>query len=494
MKKILIAMIAVMILVFCVATVSADITLKTNIDDENPVFGSDSQDASNPEADDSDDEEIYDEGDIVLKNNETNSVDVTEISYDYSYDFNEDDLNISVVGSLPTGITNSSDGTLKLKARIPEDLDSINADDDDGDYLEDKAILVADAVLKLSDNSEVTVPLYMQRENMIKVEQIDIDVGDDSYDEDDDDLDEIEPDETIIIEVDISNEYDEDDDNVDMDDVEVRVEIDDDNDFDIDEDSSIELEPEEEGTLKATITMDKDVEDKNYKLTIYIEAEDENNAKHGRKYEYDFDVERKSYDFVIDKAELNYDEVSCSRDNELDIEIESKGSRGDDEVSVYVENRDLGIDFKKEDIDLDDYEGDDNSYSKVLHFTVPEDLDAGTYSINVKLYYSGDEDGGVHADEKDVTLTVNNCAQDSSDDTGSEDTTMPDNVEVGEDGQMEVTVPDEVMQEFGITETVEDSEGFTDSVGFVVLLIVLVAAVLGAEAALIIWLVKKPRA
>ncbi len=494
MKKILLAILAIMILVFCVSTASAAVTLKTNIDDENPVFGSDSQDASNPDAKESDDEEVYDEGQFVLQNDETNSIDVVDISYTYDYDFDEDELNITEV-EVPTGITNGTDGTLKLKARIPKDLDSVNEDDEDDDYLENRAILVADAVLTLSDDSEITVPLYMQRENMLKLDKIDIDVGSDSYDEDDNKFSEdVIVDETIEISVTLKNIYDEADDDVDMDDVDIEIEIDDDDDFTIDEDSSIKIYSEEEETLKATITMDQEnIKSKSYELTIFIEAEDEHGAKHGIKKKYDFDVDRKTYDFVIDNAELYYDEVSCSRENEIDIKIESRGEREDDEVSVYVENRELGIDFKKEDLKLEEYDRDDNSYSKVLHFTVPEDLAAGTYPITVKVFYSGDKNDGVHADEKDVTLTVNDCVSQSSD-TAADDTSTPDNVEVGEDGQIEVTVPDEVMQEFGITETVEDSEGFTDSVGFVVLLIVLVTAVLGAEAALIIWLVKRPKA
>jgi len=118
---------------------------------------------------------------------------------------------------------------------------------------------------------------------------------------------------------------------------------------------------------------------------------------------------------------------------------------------------------------------------------VPANLAAGTYDISVKLFYSGDEDDGVHADEKDVSLTVKACGP-IVDNTPVDN--LPDNVQVSDDGQVEITIPDSILEEFGIVETV-DEPGFSDSTGFVVLLTVLITLAVGGIVGLIVVLVKR---
>jgi hypothetical protein len=482
-------------LVLCVSMVSAAVSLQGTYDEANPNFGGEDQEASNPESSNDADEDIYiNSATLVLTSNVTAPVDVTNVNFVYTYSFSSSDLNLSVTGSLPTGITNTVNGNLILRGRVPEDLDSVETDEDEDDYLMPRAFRVADAVLTFSDSSTLTIPVYMQRKNMLEFESdrvyFIVNQGSEDRVKDGESTEEIRPGDDVEVKITAENLYSSSDDLA-VEDVVARILLDGDTDNDwdwedIDEEADIGTVSEgEEDEESVEFTVDEDVEKNgNYEMHIYLTGTDENGAEHGQKMIVDFDVQRKKYDFIIARADLAQNILSCSRTTTMDIKIESLGYRGDDEVSVYIKNDVLGIDTHKTAIDMDEFGESDDTYTRSFQIVVPEDTAAATYTLRVSVYYSGTDTDGVHADERDVELIVRSCALDN---------TEKEEEEIGEEVTVEDSVESEIpyyiLDEFGITESVESS--FKDSTAYTVLLVVAILAALGSIGLLVFLFLRR---
>ena len=492
-KSLLISLLMVLFLVLCVSMVSATVSLQGTYDEENPNFGGPDQKASNPESGDSDDEDLYiDSVTLVLTSNETTATDVTGISYIY-HGFSSSDLDLNVSGSLPTGITSTANGNLILHGRVPEDLDAVETDEDEDDYLEPRAFHVADAVLTFSNAPSLTIPIYMQRENMLEFDNdrvyFIVNGGSEDRVKDGESTDEIQPGDDVEVKIDGDNLYSSSSD-VSIEDVVGRVLLDSNTDSgwdwdDIDEEADIGTisEGEQEGD-SVEFTVDEEVDKNgNYEMHIYLIGTDENGAEHGQKMIVDFDVQRPKYDFVITRAELAQNILSCSRTTTMDVRIESLGYKGDNEVAIYVQNDVLGIDTYKTAIDMDEYGESDDVYSRAFQIAVPEYAAEATYSLRVSVYYSGTENDGVHADERDVELIVRSCPlnEEEEEEEEEEETVVEDSVEQ--------EIPYYVLDEFGITESVESS--FKDSTAYTVLLVVAILAAVGSIGLLIYLFIRK---
>jgi hypothetical protein len=177
MKKVFMAILSAMILVFCIATASAAVSVTSTINSDNPVFGGSSQMASNPNADDSADENIYDTGEVTL--NSSSAVTITGITVSPESGFSEGDLDITLDDS-DLSLAADTPEAITLKARIPEQLDAVDSD------LEEAAFKVATVTISFNSGSPVTFDAYMQRKNMIDVKDVSITVGSNSFDEKDD--------------------------------------------------------------------------------------------------------------------------------------------------------------------------------------------------------------------------------------------------------------------------------------------------------------------
>jgi len=474
-KSILMAILAILTLALSVSMVSAAVTVQSTFSSSSPTFGDSSQMASNPNADAEADENIYDTGDVTL--NSTAAVTVSSITVTPASGFSLTDLNITLNDvdlSLAAGVPEA----ITLSARIPEQLDAVNSD------LQEVAFKVATVTFTFSDSTTASFDAYMQRKNMLDFKKLEITVADgdtDSYD-DGDKVKDVKPGDNIQMDFKAKNLYDESDDDVTIEDVEAAVLIDN-NDLDIDESESLgDLDAEETGDATISFTTDEEASDDTYDMEVTVEGDDEHGAKHGVKYALDFTVERKSHDIIIKTASLEASSVSCTRgENSIQIKLSNIGKDDEDEVSLYVTNKELGLKFEQTDITVDQ----DESFSKTITFTVPDSLVAGTYPVRVSAYYSGNDEDGILADLKDVDLVVSKC------ETATTTPTTPTNVEVTESGGEEVTVPSEVMDEFGITET-EESKPFTESTAFVVLLIAAVAVLLIAVVVMTVLLFRRP--
>lgn len=483
-KSILMVILMIIVLVLSVSIVSATMT-GTDV-----TLGDENTEAANPNADDGDGEDSRESETFTLTN--SGDEDITDlvctiapesgyknINSDDEDDFEDDlDMNLTIPS---TTIENGTSITITVDARIPAKLDAV---DSDGDASSFKTATITCTGTEAGNTITETIDVNMQRENKLELKKVYVtsDKHDHKSYKDGDEVDELKPEEDIEVEIKAENIYDKDDD-VEIDGITAYVVIDD-GDMDIDEDKDLnDLDPDEDDLVTISFDIEDDVDEDTYTGEIYVIGDDEFGARHGEKWEIEWKVEREKYEFVIKKAELDYDEVSCSRSNSIAIKIESIGDRGDDEVSVYAKNADIGIDFKKEDIELDEYDGDDNTYSKTISFTVPDDLKAGTYTINVQVWYSGtNREGsneGVLADDKDVVLTVKDCAT-----AVEEEEEEEEEIEVITDEGTETAVPPSVSEDLGIVETTETS--FRDSTAYAVILIAAIVVALGSGIVLIV--------
>ena len=135
-------------------------------------------------------------------------------------------------------------------------------------------------------------------------------------------------------------------------------------------------------------------------MVVEVEGDDDYGAKHGQRFEIDFEVERKTHEIAITDLDLVPDTINCADDQlDLTVEILNRGKRDEDEVVITVKNADLGIDVRYDDIELDE----DDDFRKTFNlFIDTDDLKAGRYLISIKTYYDDDE----FSDEEFATLTL----------------------------------------------------------------------------------------
>jgi hypothetical protein len=291
----------------------------------------------------------------------------------------------------------------------------------------------------------------------------------------------------------LKNIYDEDAEDIDIEDIEITAtleEIDDGD--DIEEEADIDrLRAEDKETVELAFEVPMEVDEGTYDLTVNVDAEDEDGNDQGFSFEFNVKVDKKSHEIIIQRAEFTKDTLSCTRNTKLEVKILNIGARDEDEVEIEVENEAAGINLRKTNIpELEaDIDGD-NTYEASFDITVDDDAAAGTYPVTVTVYHSGD----IHSDEKDVDLIIQDCRQPQQPpQTTAPDTAADTAADAAADDDAAADSGDEIPQyildEFGITESVETS--FKDSAAYVVLLVVAILAAVGSITLLIVLLLRR---
>ena len=196
--------------------------------------------------------------------------------------------------------------------------------------------------------------------------------------------------EIIDIEVEVENLFEEDlDFEVEVylyditDDDEIEKEEDE---VDVDEDDSEDLE------FQIEIPGDLDA-DNDYAVFVRVESEDEFCTTDYEK----IDIEREDNDVVIRSIDFKQ-EVECNDNVYFDISFENKGS-DDQDVYLLVESSELGINYRGEEFELEEYDEDDK-YTNLFNIRMP-DVDGIYTLIFSAIYDDGDEMDVV---EKDILI------------------------------------------------------------------------------------------
>ena len=205
-------------------------------------------------------------------------------------------------------------------------------------------------------------------------------------------------DEDNEIEVEIKNNL-----NVDLNDVEVTVIIRDVDGDDLDEDAEIDIDSQDKETVEFTFDLTKEKLDKDrYTIEVKVEGTDRNNVRYTDTETVTVDVDREKHQVVIQKASLDRSSVACSAQSvNLLVRIENVGKNDEDDVEIRVFNENLDLDLRRSNIELEDFESNDNDYQVTIPLDI-QDAEPGEEVIRVEVLRDGTVD-----DREDVTLTVN---------------------------------------------------------------------------------------
>jgi hypothetical protein len=387
---------------------------------------------------------------------------------DYTVEFEE-------TGSDSFTLDGGKSKTVILQIIVPVDEDS---------GVHEVGTLDVDGVEGFADEDKVAIETSVK--SMLKISDLDVIVDDDSEDVDDgEEIEKIAPGMEVELELQYENLFDSDYRHGDLDNVELTVELanleDDAEDFFGDEDDELDITEDcddidaddNDGEITVSFDIPDEAEEESYELVIRLEAEDENGATHVVEWTITLDVDREKDDVRIEKADLAMDTVVSGGETFLRIKLTNYGSNDQDEVALTVFNSVLGIDVKEWDIELEE-DPDENSYSKTIPINVDEDVLAGTFTIDVRVFIDGDEE----VDHRLIQLMVTSA----EDVLEEEEEVSDDDVEVLVQDFSEELVGEGSEMTGATVSTVETStsKGMTAfMVVVIVLLVILIAVMLG---------------
>lgn len=337
------------------------------------------------------------ESDTFTVNN-TGTLDINNIAITlsglsaFSVQFNETSFNLSAGASRK----------IKVNATIPEEKDI-------GTYTGTVTI----------GNSTVstTMTLKVRVKSFLEINDLDIEVDNDK-DSNVGDGDTISPDARpeshIEFDVKIKNTYNKniDDEISDIDNIFIRVTLEDiDEEGEDLEEESDEFDLNADETHRETLEFDLslEVEEGEYNVVIYVEGQDGNGVEHTDKFEIKLDVDKRTHEIITRVAEFSPETISCSRKTYLYTEFMNIGRQDEDEVYYKIENAALGINIKEAapyeiDSNIDD---DENTFEKTFTFTIADNVQPGTYPIQIRTYYDKDRISNL----KIVNLIVEDCVE-----------------------------------------------------------------------------------
>ena len=256
--------------------------------------------------------------------------------------------------------------------------------------------------------------------------------------------------------------------NVTVEDVEIKATIKDiDSGDDLDEESNefdLNVGASEEESLKFKIDSDLDEED--YEVDIEIFVKNDKVLETSRTYE----VDRKKHDLKI-KSVTFPSLVSCNRYPNLYAKVENLGEKDEDEVVIKLSNSVLGFNYKKSNIELDDYSGD-NSYQA----NFPLDLTStkkGSYQFLLEVYR---EETRLE-DSKIISFQVKDCVN-----VGTKTSPAFSQNEIIK--KLQATPPQVIASATKVTNAPQDN-------AYLILLVVLVGLLFIATILVILVLIKK---
>jgi len=401
MKKIIVALMAIFLLMLGAAAVSAAVTVQETFSSTNPLLGGRSQEASNPDHDDEDNINITDDGTVTLAS--TTAVTVSGFSFTFPISgISSNDLQFNLKTSAGSAVVGSSipaGGTipLTLTGRITEKLDAVNAD------LQEVAFQVATVTFTFNDSSTLPVLVFMQRENLLEIQDVDVEINDQNRQnlDDDDTLDQLKPGDRLDFEVTVENTADKDS-NLEVENTEVNIECSDEEDLDIDEDDSEQdVTEDDQETFTFQVTFDDDAADGTTGCGLTSEGRDKFNARHGDEISFDLEIERESHDINIKSASVSPFELACTdKSFQVNVEMMNLGRSDEDDVAVEIEARTLDYNRKISNIELEE----DDSRTEVFDLPVPNDLEPGAHLIQVRTFYDGNK-----ASDSEVVQVNNLC-------------------------------------------------------------------------------------
>lgn len=216
----------------------------------------------------------------------------------------------------------------------------------------------------------------------------------------------VEPGQTLKIKFKFKNIYPSGESEIEDVDVEGVLEsIDDGDDLD-DEADSFDVRPARTKSVTLEFQIPYIVDEGDYDLVIEAEGRNESGALQTVNVTYTVEIDKNKHDVIFLKATLGDEEVQCSRDTSLRLQVANIGSEDEEDIHIKVTNSDLELSFKKT-FDLDTGgDEDDTTESFSVPIEIANSAPAGTYIIAYQADY--------HRDTKiksgQVEIVVKDCA------------------------------------------------------------------------------------
>ncbi|HIH43071.1 TPA: hypothetical protein HA246_05490 [Candidatus Woesearchaeota archaeon] len=293
----------------------------------------------------------------------------------------------------------------------------------------------------LTGNVSIT-DFYVQTVSKLSVEEVEVTFTDiqnrektESMELTGDRINDVQAGKPLRIKVKLKNDFTDAED-IEIQDIDVTVTIENiDDEDDLDEEvTDIDVNAENTESVDLNFVVPVDAEKDNYDVTIEAEGRDESTkARHKVVFKFTLEVDRKDHELEIRKMNLLDGQLSCKRNTLLDIEIANIGSKEEEEAALEVTSAELGLNYKRTDIELtNDYKEADSRARFSVPIALKDTLKAGTYPIRAKLLFSDT----ILDDIRDVQLVVQECNPQNQ---SAQQTTQTQNTQTTQTGQTQTT-------------------------------------------------------
>jgi methionine-rich copper-binding protein CopC len=244
----------------------------------------------------------------------------------------------------------------------------------------------------------------MQVENDLRIRDFKIVVNSRNKDvSDGDTVKDLQPSDKLTVTIEAQNDYNngQDETDISIESIAARVVVDD-PDVDVDEDIDFsDLDAEERDTSEMSFTLADDLSEGTYKLVVELTGEDQFGSAMGETYNIDLKVERQTHDIKIVSATMNPSSLPCEGSSTLTVKVNNVGKSDEDETAIQAKNAQLGLLEKVKNLDL----REDDTLTRTFNVKLPDKVKEGTYVIEVSSMYRND----IVTDSQLVDFLVKDC-------------------------------------------------------------------------------------
>ena len=167
------------------------------------------------------------------------------------------------------------------------------------------------------------------------------------------------------------------------------------------------INEDESETFDIDFDLPEDLSDKD-DYRIYVQVHEDGNEDDSCNFDsVNIDLKRTSEDAIISEMVSPALGLVCGDDYTVYITTLSTGSDSIENVYLELQDGDLDVQKSSESFDLGDYNDDDNEERTTFEFTLPTDIEEGSYSLEAILY----DDNGNSLDSSLLTVDVDSCSE-----------------------------------------------------------------------------------
>jgi hypothetical protein len=252
-------------------------------------------------------------------------------------------------------------------------------------------LLIVPMVLGLYEEGKV-----IKGGGKLLITDVDVKVGsktDKNMDFDDKIKEEATPGSTVKFTIEGKNNFTDAED-LEIEDIEVTITIDGiDDDDDLEEEDEIkDLKQGKDNDVTIEFTIPLEVDEGDYDVLIVVEGDDENGTSHEVQYELELEVQKEDNEVRFSRNTLTPSEIKCGRTVQLSVAVINTGADDEDDVTLEITNAELGISLRETfDLSNDPFD-DDSKFRKTFTLSIPQDVEAGIYTIPSQVTFNDGSD------------------------------------------------------------------------------------------------------